>query len=132
MLFDADRNPVGLEDELKIIKEAVNHIKDDYPNFELRLIITGLKIVGRPHILKMIANIIEGRQYSDLIAGFDMVNEEDFTPPIFDFVNEILDGKKKDHKKLPCFFHCGETHDRDNMNVFDAILLDSKRIGHGF
>ena len=98
MLFDSDRNSIGLEEELKIIKEVVTHIKEDHPSFELRLIITGLKIVGRPHVLKMISNIIEGRQYSDLIAGFDMVNEEDFTPPIFEFANEILDGKKRDHK----------------------------------
>jgi hypothetical protein len=41
-----------------------------------------------------------------------MVNEEDFTPPILEFINEILDGKKKDKMRLPCFFHCGETHDR--------------------
>ena len=80
----------------------------------------------------MISNIKEGKNYSELIAGFDMVNEEDFTPPIFEFLNEILDGRSKDENKLPCYFHCGETHDRGNENLYDAILLKSKRIGHGF
>jgi adenosine deaminase CECR1 len=62
-----------------------------------------------------------------------MVNEEDVTPPILTFINEILDGKKKDKKHgLPCYFHCGETHDPCNENVYDAILLNSKRLGHGF
>jgi len=115
MLFDDDRKPISLHEELDIIHEQVKHIQLDYPHFELKLIITGLKIVGRPHVLKMINNIVDGREYTDLIAGFDMVNEEDFTPPILEFVSEILEGREKDKvHKLPCFFHCGETHDRDN------------------
>lgn len=94
---------------------------------------TGLKIVGKPHVVKMIDAIVEGREYSDLITGFDMVNEEDVTPPILHFVPEILDGKQKDgNHSLPCFFHCGETHDRSNQNLFDAVLLGTKRLGHGF
>ncbi len=49
------------------------------------------------------------------------------------FVPEILDGKRRDNPQcLPCFFHCGETHDRDNQNVYDAVLLGTKRLGHGF
>ena len=62
----------------------------------MKLIITGLKIVGKPHIIKMVNAIVEGRKYGDLISGFDMVNEEDVTPPILGFVEEILDGKLKD------------------------------------
>lgn len=81
----------------------------------------------------MIKNIIEGRTYTNLIAGFDLVNEEDFTPPILEFMGDILEGRKQDKRQhLPCFFHCGETHDRSNQNVFDAVLLNTKRIGHGF
>lgn len=80
----------------------------------------------------MINAIIEGQKHSDLIAGFDLVNEEDFSPPIFSFISQILEGKRKDTKNgLPCFFHCGETHDKTNENLVDAILLGTKRIGHG-
>jgi len=46
------------------------------------LIITGLKIVGKSHIIKMIDAILTGQEYCNFIAGFDMVNEEDFTPGI--------------------------------------------------
>ena len=68
-----------------------------------------------------------------MIAGFDLVNEEEFTPPILEFLTEILEGKQQELKnKMPCFFHCGETHDRHNQNVYDALLLNCKRIGHGF
>jgi len=33
---------------------------------------------------------------------------------------------------MPCYFHAGETNFKDNQNLYDAILMDSKRIGHGF
>ncbi len=119
LLFDEDRQPVQLEEELKIIQSVLDKVRTenhiDPRHFHLRLIVTGLKIVGKPHIVKMIDSIVEGREYSDLITGFDMVNEEDVTPPILHFVPEILDGKQRDNShSLPCFFHCGETHDRSN------------------
>lgn len=133
MLFDDNRQPVRLEEELQIIEDQVKHIQLDKPYFKLRLIICGLKIVGKPHIRKMIESMVEGKAYSDLIAGFDLVNEEDYTPGILEFLGDIIDGKKLDvTSKMPCFFHCGETHDRDNHNLYDAVLLNSKRIGHGF
>jgi len=33
---------------------------------------------------------------------------------------------------MPTFCHAGETHDPDVKNLHDAILLNTKRIGHGF
>ena len=62
-----------------------------------------------------------------------MVNEEDYTPPILEFIEQVLTGKSRDKKsEMPCYFHAGETHDRNNENLYDAVLLNSKRIGHGF
>jgi adenosine deaminase CECR1 len=137
LLFDDDRVQVPLEEELSIFQQVLDKVRLDLKildekRFTLRLIITGLKIIGRSHVLKMIDTVVDGRSYSNLIAGFDMVNHEDVTPPILNFVPEILDGQSRDAKSLPCFFHCGETHDRFNENLFDAVLLGSKRLGHGF
>jgi len=33
---------------------------------------------------------------------------------------------------MNCFFHAGETHDRSITNIQDSVLLNTKRIGHGF
>jgi adenosine deaminase CECR1 len=33
---------------------------------------------------------------------------------------------------MQCFFHAGETHDQEISNIHDSVLLNSKRIGHGF
>lgn len=32
---------------------------------------------------------------------------------------------------LPCYFHCGETNKKDSHNIQDALILGTKRIGHG-
>jgi len=97
LLFDEDRQPVPLKEEIQMIQSVLDKVRTENnvnpKHFHLRLIITGLKIVGKPHIIKMIDAIVKGREYSDLLAGFDMVNEEDMTPPILHFVPEILDGK---------------------------------------
>jgi adenosine deaminase CECR1 len=35
-------------------------------------------------------------------------------------------------REFPVYLHCGETNDRTHQQLYDAILLDTKRIGHGF
>ena len=101
LLFDDDRVQVSIDEELSIFEEVVDKVRrklniQDDKRFNLRLIITGLKIVGRSHVLKMIDTIVEGRSLSNMIAGFDLVNHEDVTPPILTFVPEILDGQARD------------------------------------
>lgn len=59
------------------------------------MILTGLKIVGKPHVEKIlrhlaVGNNSEDKALADLVAGFDLVNEEDFTPEIGNFAEEIL------------------------------------------
>ena len=72
---------------MQLIREIVDELQAVTPHFLFKLCITGLKIVGEKHIQKMISHISEGanskdKRLAELIAGFDMVNEEDFTPEI--------------------------------------------------
>ena len=54
------------------------------------------------------------------------------------FVPEFLEFRKKckaQRLDIPFLFHCGETlhvGDKVDGNLFDAVLLNSKRIGHGY
>ncbi|WDK08989.1 adenosine/AMP deaminase [Colletotrichum graminicola] len=72
------------------------------------------------------------------IAGFDLVGEESKGRPLRDFVPEFLAFRKKCDESgvdIPFLFHCGETTeigDDTDGNLVDALLLNSKRIGHGF
>lgn len=147
MLFDEQMNKVPLLEELRIIRGVIDELQKDTPHFEFKLILTGLKIVGKSHIDQMLQDIKDGvdendKRIAQLIAGFDMVNEEDYTPEIGDFAEDILKSREDVKvitaedpcckEKMPTFFHCGETHERDCKNIHDAIMLGTKRIGHGF
>ena len=70
-------------------------------------------------------------------AGFDLVGPEDTTKPIIDYLVPLL--RFKDRQKelgldIPFIFHAGETLGDGTAaddNLYDAILLGTKRIGHG-
>lgn len=78
------------------------------------------------------------KKYPHLICGFDFVGQEDagrtladLTPEVFWFRKQCMEAGVD----IPFFFHAGEClgdgNDTDN-NLFDAILLGTRRIGHGF
>lgn len=70
--------------------------------------------------------------------GFDLVGEEGRGRPLVQFVPELLKFRAKcveANVDIPFLFHCGETLEmgtETDSNILDALLLDSKRIGHGF
>lgn len=82
-----------------------------------------------------IDQVLESQDYSDKVVGFDLVCEEDYTPSIESFLHILYEGKEKaanQGKKLDFYFHAGESDSRNNYNLYDAIALGTKRIGHGF
>ncbi|OLN85255.1 Adenosine deaminase CECR1-A 1 [Colletotrichum chlorophyti] len=78
------------------------------------------------------------QQWPEWIAGFDLVGEESKGRPLRDFIKEFLEFRQKCERAsldIPFLFHCGETTEMGNDtdgNLVDALLLNSKRIGHGF
>ncbi|KAG4426393.1 hypothetical protein IFR04_000576 [Cadophora malorum] len=77
-------------------------------------------------------------KYRHLLCGFDLVGHEEMGNELRHFVPEFLSFRKKCEAQsldLPFLFHCGETlevGDKVDGNLFDAVLLNSKRIGHGY
>lgn len=124
-----------LLDELAMIQGIIDEVKQRVPHFEMTLILTSYKMVGQSHVDKVLNHIRIGKErYPNLIVGYDMVNEEDYTPEISKFMPSVLGAQETPGPthKMPCFFHAGETHDKHVTNMHDAVLLNSKRIGHGF
>ncbi|KYN36297.1 Adenosine deaminase CECR1 [Trachymyrmex septentrionalis] len=67
----------------------------------------------------------------DFIAGFDLVGQEDKGKPLTEFADKL----KSIDPSIPFFFHSGETNwngESTDLNLFDAVLLNTKRIGHGY
>ncbi|OJD22654.1 hypothetical protein ACJ73_05993 [Blastomyces percursus] len=78
------------------------------------------------------------QEFPELICGFDMVGCEGRGNPIRHYVSELLQFKSTCTAlglDIPFIFHAGETLESQgptDNNLYDAILLGSKRIGHGF
>ncbi|KAF5380946.1 hypothetical protein D9615_004143 [Tricholomella constricta] len=78
------------------------------------------------------------KEFPHLIAGFDLVGDENQLKPLIDYIEPLLwfrQRQKEEGVDIPFIFHAGETlgdgSPADN-NLYDAILLGTKRIGHGF
>lgn len=99
----------------------------------MKIIVCGLKVVGKEHIQLMLDKIEERKDdENQMIVAFDMVNEEDYTMPIDSFLEQILETKKRVGDKFQVILHAGESYSNKNKELYDAILLGTKRIGHGF
>ncbi|EER23446.1 Adenosine/AMP deaminase family protein [Coccidioides posadasii C735 delta SOWgp] len=82
--------------------------------------------------------ILTKEEFPDLIAGFDLVGREDDGRPLVDLLPVLFWFKKQcalENMEIPFLFHAGECLGDGNetdRNLYDAILLGSRRIGHGF
>ncbi|KZS10612.1 Adenosine deaminase-related growth factor C [Daphnia magna] len=119
----------------QLYKDTFDRFRNDHPDF------TGAKIIFAP--LRRADNATMSRyvelasqlkaQFPDVVAGFDLVGQEDLGPPLKEFLSQLLAGAVDPN--LHYFFHAGETnwHGTDvDENLIDAILLNTTRIGHGF
>ena len=91
-IFDDNKKPLSITDELALIDEIHKEVasKAKHP-FELTLIIVSYKLAGLMHVNKMLDHIKEGKKvYPHLISGYDMVNEEEYTKEIKEFMPEVL------------------------------------------
>ncbi|KAI0435861.1 adenosine deaminase-related growth factor [Xylaria telfairii] len=105
----------------------------------LRTIWATIRSQGTRAIVQDMDNCITTKlTHPHLIAGYDLVGQEDLGRPHRDLLPEIMWFRKQCAEEgvdIPFFFHAGEClgsgSDTDH-NLFDAILLGTRRIGHGF
>ncbi|KAF2139857.1 uncharacterized protein K452DRAFT_289235 [Aplosporella prunicola CBS 121167] len=104
-----------------------------------RLIWTTLRSFDKRKIVESMKQCISCKQaYPDLLGGYDLVGQEDLGRPLQDIVPELFWFKKRCMEEgvdIPFFFHAGEClgdGDTTDENLFDAVLLGTRRIGHGF
>lgn len=107
-------------DELNWYLEDCIALKKEFPH-----LIAGKSVqLGDHHLL-------------NITQGFDLVGDENELPPIIDYMEPLLQFRKRQAEEgvdIPFILHAGETlgdgSSADN-NLYDAILLGTKRIGHG-
>ncbi|KNG48809.1 adenosine deaminase family protein [Stemphylium lycopersici] len=98
-----------------------------------RMIWTTIRQFGKKQVIEKMK-----LEFPEIIAGYDLVGQEDLGRPLSDLAPELFWFRKacaQSGVDIPFFFHAGETlGDGDSVdeNLFDAIVLGTRRIGHGF
>ncbi|KAJ8581397.1 Metallo-dependent hydrolase [Rhizopogon salebrosus TDB-379] len=152
ILAEDAKTKLGLHELLFIFQEVTNEIKaelkaegreDDFAG--LKIIYSTLRMISPQELEIELEQCSRFKQhFPDLIAGkfdefylgFDLVGHEDGakSKPLIDYAEPLLRFSER-HPDIPFLFHAGETlgdGTAADMNLYDAILLGTKRIGHGF
>ncbi|CAD6573654.1 MAG: hypothetical protein ASARMPRED_006232 [Alectoria sarmentosa] len=147
--FAADFRLEGCEELSKDSDDLVRIFSEELKKFKAtqegrnfwgyRFIWTSLRSWGKRKIVDHMKQcIIMKKAYPELIAGYDVVGQEDMGRSLADLTPELVWFKKRCFENgvdIPYFFHAGEClgdGDETDQNLFDAILLGTRRIGHGF
>lgn len=117
----------------RLYDRVTKKFKQEHPDFVgVKLIVTKRRYNNITDIQKVL-EVARGikRELPDFFAGFDLVGQEDLGKTLLDFLPVL----KSADGDLNYYFHGGETNwfgTSTDENLFDAILLGTKRIGHGY
>ena len=116
-------------------EEIIEEVRRDHPEFRVKYIFSSPRSASRESLAERLGRALDMRAEDPAsMIGFDLVEEEDATHTNLYFLNELLAAGREAGRRgimLPFYLHSGESNWTENENVLDAILLGSKRIGHG-
>ncbi|KAI6036488.1 Metallo-dependent hydrolase [Pisolithus microcarpus] len=140
-MFDADgKMNVPHIEWLRIFRQVVEKFKQEREDFlDAKVIYT----VIRDRDVEGLEDHLEDclamkKEFPDIIVGFDLVGDENTLVPLKDYLEPLIrfkERQKREGVSIPYIFHAGETcgdGTKADENLYDAILLGTKRIGHGF
>ncbi|KIJ69088.1 hypothetical protein HYDPIDRAFT_23945 [Hydnomerulius pinastri MD-312] len=136
---DGEEN-VGHAQWLKTFQNVVAAFKNERKDFiDAKIIYTVIRNCNASKLTDHLDDCIRMKQaFPDLIIGFDLVGDENILTPLKDYLEPLMGFKKMQQNAsvdIPFIFHAGETcgdGTQADENLYDAILLGTKRIGHGF
>lgn len=133
---DHMERPASIDYFVDGMNDALQRVRKIDPEFTIRIIHANLRFRDNEVIWNDMQKVFEHRiDYPDLLSGYDLVAEEDAGHTTLFHLDSFLklDSLEKAQKMtLPLYLHDGESDWAHSDNLYDAILLGTKRIGHGF
>ncbi|KAJ7286068.1 hypothetical protein C8J57DRAFT_656702 [Mycena rebaudengoi] len=146
-MFGADgQENVPHRDWLLIFDATQNRFKADLKRqgredefIGARIIYSTLRFITVEELEPFFEDCIALKQeFPHLIAGFDLVGPENVLKPLIYYAEGLLRFRERQKElgiDIPFIFHAGETlgdGTEADVNLYDAILLGTIRIGHGY
>ena len=129
-------------DYIKMLQRVYRDVKKEYPGFTVKVIGAGVKadldnlqmtkqyFLNTSYVQETIKDESDPEEETDFVIGFDLVNEEDTSLPLYKFAPLLLKAKTH-YPDMNLYIHSGESLDAGNENLIDAYLLGASRVGHG-
>eukprot|EP00095_Tigriopus_kingsejongensis_P007315 snap_masked-scaffold431_size173393-processed-gene-0.12 protein:Tk07315 transcript:snap_masked-scaffold431_size173393-processed-gene-0.12-mRNA-1 annotation:"hypothetical protein DAPPUDRAFT_307202" len=130
-------DPMNSDQVISTFQRVSDMFRAAHPDF------CGLNvIISRSRVNDQVANVPAWlneslrliQAYPDTVIGIDIMGQEDLGPFLIDYAEPLLQAKER-NPDLKFFFHAGEINwqgQSTDLNVIDAILLGTSRLGHGF
>ncbi|KAL4225421.1 cat eye syndrome chromosome region [Mactra antiquata] len=137
-VYELDGTTLQPVDVMNLYKDTTLQFVKDYPDFTgVKIIKTNLRFKKPDDILVDIKDSINMmKQFPEHFAGYDLVGQEDPGKTLLYYLDALrYPSLQTPPLTLPYFFHAGETDwegTRVDDNLFDAVLLNTTRIGHGY
>lgn len=134
--YDLEGNKNTEKEYLEILETVEKRVKAIDPDFTFILLQQSLRFFGKDRIGQEVLDAHKYRsKYPHWVRGFDLVAEEDNGHTTLFHAQQFLkidSLKKATGIDLPLYLHDGESNWASTANIYDALLLGTKRIGHGF
>ena len=137
-LYDLDgaRGTGTIEEYVGFFQQILDNVRQTDPEFTVKIIHAELRFKDAQTIWRDIIRTHQFRkQYPEWLKGYDLVAEEDNGHPTLVHAETFLrldSMEKATGVQLPLYLHDGESNWASVANLYDAILLGTQRIGHGF
>lgn len=136
---DEDKTEKECWDAIEVIWDVYQEFIKTNKDFRLKLIISGSRRKKTGEIIEDKINKALEETYNwmqnkafqkeNFVVGYDLVSEEDRGNSTDSYADAIYGSDKS--KYIPFYFHDGESCWADDDNLYAAIALGTKRIGHG-
>lgn len=132
-IVDVDGTKLSSEDVVELLLALVEDFKRDHPQFlGIKVILAIFRNSDSSSVEAKMQRFVElQKKYPNFLVGFDLVGQEDLGIPLNNYVEKL----KEISQNGRFFFHAGETNwfnTEADVNLIDAILMNTKRIGHGY
>lgn len=132
-VYDLDGKNYNEFEIVQMMSDIVDTFKKDHAGFfGVKIIYAKMRSVDNETVEAFLEKFVAlNKEFPNLVVGFDLVGQEDINNPLVLFTDKL----RKFEKTAPYFFHAGETNgygSEADLNLVDAVLLNSRRIGHGY